>query len=264
MPTPSLPALEVPSWGEIPGLVQAFLGRAGGVSCGPYASLNVSFNVADTRERVEENRGRVRAHVARGIELVTMTQVHGAAVAAVTGDARVGEADAMITTSTGLGLCVLTADCAPILLVAPRARAVAVVHAGWRGTSAGVVREAATRLVGLYGVRRSDIRAAIGPTIGACCYEVGGEIADEIEGRWGSMPGTLQRYERAGETKAKLDLREINAMLLTAEGIAREHISTIGGCTCCNSHEYFSYRAASRLGGEGSTGRQLSIIGWAA
>jgi YfiH family protein len=218
--------------------------------------------VADEPERVTENRRRIRAHASPGLQLVTMTQVHGATVAAVTGDTPVGEADVMITTSAGYGLCVLTADCAPILLVAPRSRAVAVAHAGWRGTRAGAVRHAVKRLVEDHGARRSDVRAAVGPTIGVCCYEVAAVIADEIEGRWGAMPAAVRRYERSGEVKARLDLRQMNASHLIEEGIDRQHIIFVGDCTCCNSEQYFSYRAASRSGDAGTTGRQLSLIGW--
>jgi YfiH family protein len=258
----SLSALTVPSWAVIPGLVHAFFGRSGGVSRGPHASLNASFDVDDEPERVTENRRRIRAHTAPGLRLVTMTQVHGATVAAVTGDTPVGEADAMITTAAGCGLCVLTADCAPILLVAPRSRAVAVVHAGWRGTCAGTVRHAVKRLVEEHGARRSDIRAAVGPTIGVCCYEVAGAIADEIEGRWGPMPAAVRRYERFGEAKARLDLPQVNAAHLIEEGIDRQQIVLVTDCTCCNSEQYFSYRAAFRSGDAGTTGRQLSMIGW--
>jgi hypothetical protein len=191
-----------------------------------------------------------------------MNQVHGARVVEIPSPATdPGDADAMITTVSRVGLCVLTADCVPILLVAPRARLVGVVHAGWRGTVAGVTRAAVTRLLEISDTQPGEIRAALGPAIGPCCYEVDASIAEEIEARWGLMPA-VRRYLRNGTPKARLDLRAVNVKQLTLAGLNSAAIATVGDCTCCNSVSHFSHRAATSHQGAGVTGRQLSFIGW--
>jgi YfiH family protein len=257
------PVLEIPAWQQIPDLAHGFYLRRGGVSVGPYAELNLSFKVGDRDAAVRSNWNRVRARAGDRLEMVTMDQVHGDTVAEVgTAADSPGEADAMISTARGVGLCVLTADCVPVLLVAPKARAVAAVHAGWRGTSGGVVVSAVARMVGEMNVRPHDILAAIGPAIGACCYEVDAVIADDIESRWGSMPNAIRRYPRDAARKARIDLRAINANLLLAAGLEPGAVSRTGGCTSCDSDQFFSHRAACRGGAPKPTGRQLSFIGW--
>ena len=135
---PARPLLQVPQWADIPRLVHGFYGRCGGASRGVFAELNLSFRVGDTPAAVETNWRRVRAAIEGAVSFTTMRQVHGSDVVTVTrGTADAGEADALLTTDAAVALSILTADCVPILLVAPQQHTVAAVHAGWRGTMAG-------------------------------------------------------------------------------------------------------------------------------
>jgi YfiH family protein len=256
----SFPVLQIPQWQTIPHLVHGFCTRRGGVSVRDCAELNLSFNVGDSPSAVEENWARVRARV-DNLELVTMNQVHGETVAEIgTDGVPPGDADAMITAARGVGLCVLTADCVPILLVSPATGAVAAVHAGWKGTLRGVVVAALGSMTERMGARPDEILAAIGPAIGSCCYEVDRWIADDIESRWGGIAHATERYESDGTPKAKIDLAAVNAKLLNDLGVARERISKVGRCTACNVADFYSHRVASRS--NATTGRQLSFIGW--
>jgi len=259
-----IPLLIVPAWQQLPGLEHGFCTRRGGMSTGAWAELNLSSKVGDVASVVADNWGRVRSHVGGRLEFVTMDQVHGARVFEVAAaGAEPGGADALISAVAGQGLCVLTADCVPILLLSPQARAVAAIHAGWRGTVAGIVVAALAAMARRWHVRPNQVWAALGPAVGPCCYEVDGRIIDDLESRWGSMPGAIRRYERDGVSKAKLDLRAANSKLLENAGVDVHEIRQAGGCTSCESSEFFSHRQATRSDPAGVTGRQLSFIGWA-
>jgi YfiH family protein len=248
--------LTVPAWRPIPGLLHGFLGRCGGVSQGGFSSLNLSERVGDAPTAVAENRRRVEAGWPPGHRLVSMQQEHGRRVVPVCSTAEdVGAADAMVTAQAGLVLGILTADCVPILLVAPEQYAVAAVHAGWRGTLAGIVIEAIDALRERYGAPPSGIQAALGPAIGGCCYEVEREIGAEYVARWGGLPDAVWR---ADGPKGLLDLRGANVQQLRRAGVPDSGLYRMGPCTLCGSEDYFSHR-----GSGGRTGRQLSFVGWA-
>jgi YfiH family protein len=159
------------------------------------------------------------------------------------------EADALVAACRGVVAGVRTADCVPILLVAPQRGWAAAVHAGWRGTIADIAG-AAVRAAEQAGVRASGILAALGPSIGSCCYEVSPELGDQFD-RAG-----LPVLRRLG-AKPHLDLRGANHVLLERSGIPRANIQNLGPCTRCASDRYHSFRAEP-----GSTGRQVSWIGW--
>ena len=249
--------MQVPEWEHIPHLVHGFFGGRGGRSAGEFGALNLSFDVGDDPRCVRANWQRVAERVGRGLRFRTMRQCHGAEVACVDeATAEAPEVDGLLTCSRGLALCVLTADCVPVLLVAPDQRVIAAVHAGWRGTVSGVVPRALEALGRNFGVSAAGIKAALGPAIGACCYEVEARIADQVEQQWGTMPEAVVRSADRG----RLDLRRINARLLAASGVPPDQITTVGPCTRCAGEDYFSYRAAP----QGRTGRQLSFIAWAA
>jgi YfiH family protein len=261
-PSRSLPILTAPRWREIPQLEHGFFSRRGGVSSGDFAELNFSFKVGDAPPAVTENWARARAHLGGRLEFVTMNQVHGARVVEVASPvADPEEADAMVSSSPGAGLSVLTADCVPVLLVAPRARTVAAIHAGWKGTLAGVAVQTVTRMMQRSNLRPTEMLAALGPSIGPCCYEVDASIADQIESHWGSIPTAVRRYVLDGNSKARLDLRAVNVALLVRAGVDRDAIDVVGGCTACDSR-FFSHRRATGARGAGVTGRQLSFVGW--
>jgi len=223
-----------------------------------FAELNLSFAVGDDSAAVQANWRRVSAGIDGALRFMRMRQVHGNTVVVVNRDTpQVGAADALLTADSGLALCVLTADCVSLLLVAPDFHVVAAVHAGWRGTIAGVAAHAVHAVTRLTGARPGDIRVAMGPAIGGCCYEVDAGIADQLQSRWGAMPGAVTG-DAGADAKVRLDLRRANATILTQLGVRAAEITTVGPCTRCAAAEYFSYRAAAH----GITGRQLSFIAW--
>ncbi len=162
------------------------------------------------------------------------------------------EADGLVTASPATHVGVVTADCAPVLLVAPPRHVAAAVHAGWRGAAAGIVEEALAHLRRAFGVEPRDVRAAIGPAIGGCCYEVGADVRAAFARRSGDA--TAAAWRVAGD-RLLLDLRTAVVALLARAGV--EDAAVVGPCTRCTP-EYCSYR---RDGAE--TGRQVSFIGWA-
>jgi len=243
----------VAGWDGVPGLVHGFLGRNGGVSRGPYFSLNVSPRVGDDPQLVRRNLALVET-LARDVTLVLMRQVHGKDILCVPAPNKsVGPADGMYTSVAGLGLAVLTADCVPVLIIAPRAQVAAAVHAGWRGTVAGVVPAAVRALCEDLGLRPADLLVALGPAIGACCYEVELQVGEELTERWGGMPEAW----RPATLRGKLDLRAANRAILLRLGVPRERIAVVGPCTACHPETFFSHR-----GSGGRTGRQISFVGW--
>lgn len=249
-------SLTVPEWQKRGAPPHGFLGRRGGKSAGAYAGLNLSFRVGDDPAAVKDNFCDVKKAVGvHNLKITTMTQVHGERIVDVT-DGRLkdaGEADAMATDTKGVFLGVLTADCAPILFSARDGSVVAVVHAGWRGTLAGIAPNMVRHLQSRYGVEAEAIEAALGPTIGGCCYEIGADVSVPLAQKWGSLAeGALAvRGEREF-----LDVRELNRRQLEDAGVPAEKIFSIGPCTSCAAVDFFSYRRDRT-----ETGRQLSFIG---
>lgn len=243
------------AWDD-PGLSHGFLGREGGVSRGPYATLNLSYWVGDNARLVDLNWQRARMLMPRGTRFAQLNQVHGKTVHVVhphhTGDPR-PPGDGLITTAAGLALCIFTADCVPVLLVDAERGVLGALHAGWRGALAGVAA-AGVRAMVRQRARPARIRAALGPSIGPCCYEVDAALAEQFVRRIHGAGG----HTRAGTRtdKVYLDLRGIIADQLVEAGLAREAVQKIGPCTRCNSERYFSRRAA----GGAPTGLQLSFI----
>jgi YfiH family protein len=247
------PHLRVAAWREVDGLEHGFFGRSGGVSAGHAASLNLSDRVGDEPAAVAANWRRAGAALS-GLAFVRTRQVHGDRVLRIErAEAPVAEADGMIARGTGFGLAVLTADCVPILAVARAARAVMALHAGWRGTLAGVTVSGLAEAQGWLGVGPEAWHFALGPSIDGCCYEVEAHIGEQLVDRWGAMPDAWQRSGSHGQ----LDLRAANRRLLMEQGVPESQIVTVGPCTSCRSGEYFSHRRSG-----GRAGRQLSAIGW--
>lgn len=194
-----------------------------------------------------------RAPVPGEADFVTVKQVHGKRV--LTADLLPPgfneniEADALAVTRAGVPVAVRTADCVPVLLVSYGPRWAAAVHAGWRGTHAGIVGEALAAAEAA-GVEAARVSAAIGPSIGPCCYEVGTEVADEFRDL-----GFDSRLNEAGNPV--LDLGAINRRILIDAGVRADRIEVCGVCTRCNPERCFSFRADPR-----ESGRQLSWIGF--
>ena len=249
--------LQVSQWERFDGLLHGFMGRRGGNSVGPYAGLNVSCRVGDDNEAVSQNVCDVKREV--GIHdgrIVTMKQVHGDGIVEVKDKTlkEAGEADGVVTREAGIHLGVLTADCVPILLVAPKHKMVAAVHAGWRGTLAGIVEKMVHQFNDNYGVQPAYIEAALGPSIGACCYEVRADVTGPLREKWGKIAAASVQTR---DGKSFVDLRRLNRGILESAGVPAQQISKIGSCTCCAPDKFFSYRREKK-----ATGRQISFIGW--
>jgi polyphenol oxidase len=250
--------LNVPQWEKYETLLHGFLGRRGGKSVGPYAGLNVSYRVGDDAKIVSQNVCDMKLAV--GIHdgrIVTMKQVHGDQIIEVK-DRNIkeaGEGDGMLTQEMDAFLGVLTADCLPILFVAPEKRIVAAVHAGWRGTLKGIAAKMVRLLNSEHGISPDAIEAALGPAIGPCCYEVKQDVSRPLVERWGKI-ADLCVEPRDGKTY--LDLRRLNRAILEQAGVPSQQIYQLGPCTSCAPDEFFSYRREKK-----ETGRQISFIGWA-
>jgi YfiH family protein len=249
--------LQVSQWERYDGLLHGFMGRRGGNSVGPYAGLNVSYRVGDDNQVVSQNVCDVKHLV--GIhdgKIVTMKQVHGDQIVEVKDKAlkETGEADGMVTVGTGIHLGVLTADCVPILIVAPKHKIVAAVHAGWRGTLMGIAGKMVRQFNDSFGVRADEVEAALGPSIGACCYEVKDDVTRPLREKWGR---TADANIQTRDGKSFVDLRHFNCAILESAGVSSKQIFQIGPCTSCASDEFFSYRRERK-----ETGRQISFVGW--
>lgn len=230
---------------DLPGARVAFSTRLGGVSEGPYESLNLGILTDDDPGRVSENRARLAAAVGLDPRRVAMGwQVHGADVQEWSGPP-VGSAyaapggslervDAHVTAEPGLGLLVLAADCLPVALAAPGR--VAMVHAGWRGLAAGVLERAVARFDAA-----GAVEAAIGPGIGRCCYEVGEEVLRAFDDLEGVTSGR------------RLDLAAVARTRLAAMGVGS--VLDVEMCTSCRPDLFFSHRRD-----DGLTGRQGGIV----
>ncbi len=181
--------------------------------------------------------------------LAMLKQVHSSRVVAVDGAAGcIGEGDALIANRPGMLVGVRTADCVPVLLVDARRRAVAAVHAGWRGSADRIVQNAVTAMRAEYGTDPADVHAAIGPCIRECCYQVGPEVAQRFAGWIPALAGV--------ESPVKIDLAAVNRSQLEDAGVPAEQIYDYALCTRCLVEHFHSYRR------EGArSGRMISAVG---
>ncbi|MBV9354899.1 MAG: peptidoglycan editing factor PgeF [Chloroflexi bacterium] len=241
----SLPLFHFRNLFSVPGVTHAISTRAGGVSSGRCASLNTSYSVGDERTNVDENLSRIAASVgAEREDLFWAYQVHGNAATVVesdtpgepNGSGKPPRCDILVTRSTGRTLLLRYADCTPILLADPRRRAVAAVHAGWRGTAVRAASNAVRALREAFGSDARDLIAGIGPAIGPCCYAVGQEVFERFVDRPWAVTTT-----RGGAPS--LDLWESNRRDLIEAGVPAEQIESAGICTQCASDRFFSHRA---------------------
>jgi YfiH family protein len=244
----------------IPGIFRhGFTTRAGGVSAAPYDSLNLGGKWGDAPERVAENRRRLAR--AAGAPLFVATQVHGADIARVrAGDAPEDvarlRADGLCSDRPDVALAVFVADCVPALVADPRTGAFAAVHAGWRGTVAGVLPAAVRALEEHFGARPGDLRVALGPAIGPCCFEVGPEVVEAFErGISGAREAGVVLAPVATDDKPRVDLKRANRLLLERAGVAPEAIDAGEECTSSDRARFFSYRRD-----RGATGQHLAFI----
>ena len=221
-----------------------FTTRVGGVSAAPFDTLNLGGRWGDRREDVLENRRRVQL-AAGGQAIFFATQVHGREVARVeqgtTPDGLMAiDADAVFTTLPEVPVGVYVADCVPILVADERTGACAAVHAGWRGTVAGVLAAAVARLVADAGARAADLRVAIGPSIGPCCFEVGPEVVAAVEAAFPAARAAGAILERS--PRPHVDLPRLNRMAAEGAGVSPDAIDVAGLCTSCDRGRFYSYR----------------------
>lgn len=241
-------------------VTHGFTTRSGGVSEGPYASLNLSWSRGDDKDRVEDNRRRVGA--AFKARPVFARQVHGDTVIRVDAtpdDWSAGEGDALITNQPGLALCAQTADCTPVLLYDRETRSIAAIHAGWRGVVAQVIPAAIRALSDAYGVRPERLEAVIGPAISAENYRVGPEVLEQFEALFGSLDDTMA-LPRDAEGGAGLNVSEGARRQLVKAGVPATRIRWIQACTFAEEDRFFSCRRAARDGHAGHFGGQCGVI----
>jgi polyphenol oxidase len=269
--------LQVPAFRKIPWLVHGFSTRPGGISdIEDEKVLNLGAVEWDSRENVEENKRRFQSALgAKDFTLVSLHQIHSDVVRTFgAAPARQCKGDASATNTPSLLLGVRTADCAPVLVVDPKKRVVAAIHAGWRGTLQRIVTKAIGQLQMEFGCRPPDLLAAIGPTIGRCCYEVGPEVASSFaakfpnaadffdELRTGDEPNPLQWLNmmppghQPPPKNVRLDLPKANRLQLLQAGLLEKNIFTSNLCTACRSDLLFSYRKE-----RADSGRLMSVIG---
>jgi polyphenol oxidase len=284
-----------------PWVLHAFSTRSGGASRAPAAGLNLGFIETDERKIVEKNRKRFfRELGAERFSLAELRQIHSTNIYQVVRGARgkleyrpsgypaprgarlvLPQGDALITQEPGVLLSVRGADCMPVLLADPRRRAVAAIHAGWRGALAGIVEIAVGEMIRIFNSNPNDLLAAIGPSIRACCYEVGDEVVNAFCGRY---PKGEDYFRAAPHDKVEaeiarrypllflskqppghgpdavptlhLDLITVARDELGRAGVSAGKIQVADFCTSCRTDLFFSHRK------EGSgTGRMMAVIG---
>jgi polyphenol oxidase len=278
---------------KLPWLVHGFSTRLGGVSRAyGNEALNLGFTKDDSKGAVERNRaaflrelgargepGRVPQRIASQLwPLVTLRQVHSDIIRSVDSPPKVQLAgDGLITATPGLWLGIQTADCLPIILVDPKRRAVGVFHAGWRGTVKRIVEKGVGEMRRRFGSRALDIKAAIGPGIRGCCYQVGKEVRDQFESQFEYAAKLFRELDESDPIREKypmlfltarppghsdwpkkifLDLVEANRQQLLAAGVPAVSIEASPLCTNCRTDLLFSYRAEN-----GKTGRMMGVVG---
>lgn len=234
-------AIEViePNWSLPPRVHAAFTLRSGGVSAGPYASLNVGVHVGDVPEAVAENRRRLRQHLRLPAEPTWLQQVHGTEVANLDENRSERAADAAVTRRDDRVCVIQVADCIPVLLAARDGSAVAAAHAGWRGLAAGVLEKTVREI----GCEPGNLAAWLGPAIGQRHFEVGGEVRAAFIAAEAS---TAAHFEPNSRGRWQCDLYAIARRRLSSLGV-RE---VWGGdlCTYADAERFFSYRRDGRCG----------------
>jgi hypothetical protein len=259
-------------WRRFAELEAGFSTRLGGVSQTPWHSLNTALHVGDAEGDVIRNRRRIAGRLGWPFEAWTSAgQVHGNHVYRVTAKDRgkgrerpedaVAEADALITDVPGVLLVMYFADCVPIYFYDPDHSAIGLAHAGWRGTALDVAGETVRAMAAAFGSRPERLYAAIGPSIGPCCYEVDEPVLDrllplaETLGRFGG-PGAEALTVPARPGRAAANLKEFNRRLMMKAGILPSRIEISRWCTGCRTDLFFSHR---REGGK--TGRMAAWLG---
>lgn len=287
--------IRAPHLDKLAWLVHGFSTRTGG-SSSAYGkhSLNLGFTKEDSQDVVERNRAAFLSQIARATSqsdgatkpkkgpkswpLITLRQIHSDVIHFIdspTGPALVG--DGLITSTPGLLIAIQTADCLPVILVDPKHRAVGVFHAGWRGTFKRIVEKGVGEMRRFFESQPGDLRAAIGPGIHGCCYEVGEDVRDKFESQFTYAAKLFRDAKESDPVREKypllfltarapghselpnkvfLDLVEANRQQLLSVGVQAKNIQASDLCTNCRTDLLFSYRAE-----KGKTGRMIATAG---
>ncbi|SHO48195.1 peptidoglycan editing factor PgeF [Desulfopila aestuarii] len=224
--------------------------RHGGVSSGPFASLNIGLAVGDSIEAVEENRQLVKERM--GVDWwLSGRQIHGEAVyvleQAPDSDLEVDGYDALITNQQNVGLVIQHADCQAVLLYDPVSQAIGAIHSGWRGSVVNLIGKTVQAMADVFGTDARNLRAVVSPSLGPCCAEF---VNYELE-----LPVSFQEFM---DDNRRFNFWEISKRQLMDCGIREESITLPNICTSCST-DYFSYRRACREG-DSVTGRNCSVI----
>lgn len=223
-----------------------FTTRLGGVSTGYLASMNIGTHRGDDPQNVRRNYeilsdalGFDTAHLVLTHQTHTDTvlQVGKEQYGAGVTHPELPECDALITNEPGTALVVFSADCTPVLLYDPVTGAVGAAHAGWRGTAAGIAAKTAQAMCDAYGCKAENIRAAIGPNIGQCCFETHSDVPEAMVE---SLGAEAEMFIRQAGQKYYVNLKEMNALWLKRAGVRNIEISD--ACTACNTDLFWSYR----------------------
>ncbi|WP_433969170.1 peptidoglycan editing factor PgeF [Tunturiibacter gelidiferens] len=273
--------IRVGVWRRFVWLRHGFSTRSGGISS-IYGgrTLNLGWTKEDETTLVAENRRSFLRYVdgdlgdQDGSVLVGLRQIHSDVVHVVreadgalggklqTADGRaVLEGDGLVTNVPGVLIGVGTADCVPVLVVDQEKRAVGAFHAGWRGTVAQIVERGVAMMMTEYGSRVEDLEAAVGPSIGACCYSVGREVHREFRERFAYGEELFRVGVAEEEEKLYLDLWEANRRQLLEAGVGEDRITVVGECSACKVDSQGELKYFSHRGEKGVAGRMLSVVG---
>ena len=233
---------------SIEGVVAGFSTRHGGVSNGPFDSLNLGLSTEDEKEKVLENRRRLFESVGFSVESLAITgQVHGDKVLEVDKPGLYVGYDGLVTRKKGIMLCLSAADCASVLLVDKERSLIGACHSGWRGTVANITGKTVSMMEAL-GATAASMHAYISPCISKAHFEVGWEVADQFDDAY------LHRIP--GKEKPHVDLKAALEGQLLAAGIPSSQLETSFYCTFREKNHFFSYRAE-----KGNTGRMMGFVG---
>ena len=234
---------------SLPGLAHGFSTRAGGYSRGIFGQMNLGLHRGDDEETVLANYrlfcGAIGVHAEN---CVLAKQVHRDDVKLVLpADAGAGllreqdyEADALVTNVPGLVLTIFSADCIPTLYYDPVSRCIGAAHTGWRGTARGIAAKTVAAMERFFGAKPENILAAIGPGIGACCFETDGDVPEAMQRALGNDAEACMQRGEGG--KWHVNLKALNVQWMLRAGLAQEHIAVSDACTACRTDLYWSHR----------------------